>query len=382
MRTLWKDVYIDSNGKIYYEISLGKDFMTGKRLKKKSSKNSQGQPFKTIDEANITVTELRLAYLKNNKQANSDILYPIFIDTVFIPEYKTTVLESTFNTKKAMYATFKEHFRTKSLRDITVQDVRQFRAHILSQGNSINYASSYFETFRKTLRQAKKWSYTYENVADDVEPIEKVASRVEHWDKEDFEQVLSTIDTSTFDGCRTFMIFWVYFNTGIRVNEGTALYWDDVNFSKKTLNITHTLIGTNKETYRRQDFTKSPAGMREISLDADTLEILKVWKEKQALGTGINSKYIFSPDGFPVAKATIQSRINKYAKLAKVKRIEIKGFRHSNISYLLNDLKVDMTIISKRAGHSSPEITYKYYAHLKKGADKELALKMAGKIKH
>ena len=98
--------------------------------------------------------------------------------------------------------------------------------------------------------------------------------------------------------------------------------------------------------------------------------------------TGIGSKYILSHNGLPINPSTIQNRITKYAKLAGVKRIQLKDLRHSNVSYLLNDMNVDILIISKRLGHSSPEITYKYYAHLKKGADAALAQKMAGQIAH
>ena len=38
-KTNFQDVYIDNNGKIYYEVSLGTDNITGKRIKKKARKN-------------------------------------------------------------------------------------------------------------------------------------------------------------------------------------------------------------------------------------------------------------------------------------------------------------------------------------------------------
>ena len=37
-KTNFQDVYIDNNGKIYYEVSLGTDNITGKRIKKESQK--------------------------------------------------------------------------------------------------------------------------------------------------------------------------------------------------------------------------------------------------------------------------------------------------------------------------------------------------------
>ena len=51
---------------------------------------------------------------------------------------------------------------------------------------------------------------------------------------------------------------------------------------------------------------------------------------------------------------------------------------------IINELNASVLIVSKRLGHSSPEITLKHYAHLWSGVDKELASEMAGliRIKH
>ena len=52
-KTNFQDVYIDNNGKIYYEVSLGTDNITGKRIKKKSRKSADGKPFSSVKEAYI-----------------------------------------------------------------------------------------------------------------------------------------------------------------------------------------------------------------------------------------------------------------------------------------------------------------------------------------
>ncbi|HEU9044257.1 TPA: site-specific integrase, partial [Streptococcus pneumoniae] len=41
----YKGVYKDSKGKIYFQIELGVDPITGKRIQKKGRKNQQGLPF-------------------------------------------------------------------------------------------------------------------------------------------------------------------------------------------------------------------------------------------------------------------------------------------------------------------------------------------------
>lgn len=95
--------------------------------------------------------------------------------------------------------------------------------------------------------------------------------------------------------------------------------------------------------------------MRTISLDGDTVKVLKEWKERQASMGNFN--FVLSYDGNPMLKSTISRIIKRYAKLANVPQIQAKELRHS-----------------------SPETPLKHYAHLWSGVDKELADEMTGLI--
>ena len=76
-------------------------------------------------------------------------------------------------------------------------------------------------------------------------------------------------------------------------------------------------------------------------------------------------------------KSTISRIIKRYAH---VKPIQAKGLRHSHASLLINKLNVSVLILSKRLGHSSPEITLKHYSHLWDGADEVITNEMVGII--
>lgn len=125
-------------------------------------------------------------------------------------------------------------------------------------------------------------------------------------------------------------MLWVYFTTGIRVNEGCALYWNDIDCKKKTMRVHHMLDFKNKNTWTRKNYTKTDAGKRIISLDDDTLKILTEWKKRQT--TQCKSDFIFSYDGKPMQKSTIARIIERYSKLAGVHKIQIKALRHSHAS--------------------------------------------------
>ena len=60
--------------------------------------------------------------------------------------------------------------------------------------------------------------------------------------------------------------------------------------------------------------------------------------------------------------------------------IQGKGLRHSHASYLINEFNADVLTVSRRLGHSSPDITLKYYAHMWNRNDSILANRMADNI--
>lgn len=381
-KTNFKGVYVDNNGQFYYEVSLGLDKITGKRIKAKSRTFENGKKFTTAKEAFTEATKVMNNFFQNNGFSNHNITYSQFMEQDYIPFYESDVQDSTFESRKPMLDILVKRFGKKKLRDITVQDAQNFRTWLLSKKGanySQTYASLAYGTFKRTLEFAVNLQYLTINVASKVKAISKGKTPVEYWTKDDFEQVITKIYIEDFYDHLIFVMLWVYFNTGVRVNEGCALWWSDINFSKKQMRISHMLKLKTKTNWIRQNYTKTESGNRIISLDDDTIEILKIWKKRQ-LEMAVTSDFIFSYDGAPMMKSTIGRNIKKYAKEAGVPEIQVKGLRHSHASYLINELNVNILIISKRLGHSSPDITLKHYAHMWAGADQEIALDMTGRI--
>ncbi|MDR0899680.1 MAG: tyrosine-type recombinase/integrase [Lactobacillaceae bacterium] len=379
--TQYAGVFQDAKGQYFYEASLGIDRMTGKRIKKKSRKSQNGKKFSSAKEAYKELTRVRNEFFQANGYSNYNMTFKQFMDDVYLPFYETDVLEQTFQSRKPMLKIIEDRFGKKQLRDITVQDVQYYRTWLLSKRGanySNGYASLAFSTLKKILEMAVNLQYLEINVARRVKAIPKGKADVEYWTKKQFEKVISQIFIDDFYEHLSFVMLWLYFNTGIRVNEGTALFWDDVNFEKKQLRVTHMLLLESKTKWKRQTYTKTEAGSRIISLDDDTITILKAWKERQAKIGDVD--FIFSYDGNPMIKSTISRIIKRYSKLAGVPGIEAKGLRHSHASYLINEFNVSVLILSKRLGHSSPEITLKHYSHMWGGVDREIAEVMNGNI--
>ena len=380
-KTNFQDVYIDEKGQYFYEVSLGNDKITGKRIKKKARKNAIGKKFSPAKEAYTEAIRIKNEYLQSDGYSNYDMTYEQFMNSTYLPFYESEVSKHTFSTRQSALNLMIKRFGRKRLNDISVRDVQNFRTWLLSK-NGGNYSQAYasltFGMFRKTLEFAVSMQFLEKNVSMNIKAIPKGKTHSQYWTKQDFEKVINQIYIDDFYEHLCFVLLWLYFCTGLRVNEGTALWWNNINFDKKQLTVNHMLIMTNKSNWIRQNHTKTDSGLRTISLDDDTIAILKKWKKRQSRIGSVN--FVLSYDGNPMLKSTISRIIKRYAKLANVPEIQAKELRHSHASYLINELNASVLIVSKRLGHSSPEITLKHYAHLWSGVDKELAGEMSGLI--
>ena len=387
-KTKYPGVYVDEKGRFFYQTEFGIDRITGKRIRKKGRKDMNGKPFSSAAEANKELIRLKREYHKVNSYANYKMTYEQFIENVYIPYYKTDVEESTFLVREKIFESLKNRFGNIPLRSLSVEDVQNFRTWLLTNrenggaGYAQSYASLIFGIFRKSLDKAVEMQYLEYNISKRVKAIPKGKAIVPYWTKQEFEKIISQIYIEDFYEHLNFVMLWVYYMTGIRVNEGTALYWNDIDLEKKHLRIHHMLILKSRSNWKRNSYTKTEDGKRVIALDDDTVNVLRNWKNRQLeIGLGNENDFIFTYDGLPMIKSTISRIIERYAKCANVKKIQAKGLRHSHASYLINEFNVSVLVLSKRMGHSSPEITLKHYAHMWSGADTVIAKEMSGNIK-
>lgn len=387
-KTKYPGVYVDEKGRFFYQTEFGIDRITGKRIRKKGRKDMNGKPFSSAAEANKELTRLKREYHKVNSYANYKMTYEQFMESIYIPYYKTDVEESTFLVREKIFESLKDRFGNIPLRSLSVEDVQNFRTWLLTSrenggaGYAQSYASLIFGIFRKSLDKAVEMQYLEYNISKRVKAIPKGKAIVPYWTKQEFEKIISQIYIEDFYEHLNFVILWVYYMTGIRVNEGTALYWNDVDLEKKRLRIHHMLILKSRSDWKRNSYTKTEDGKRVIALDDDTVNVLRNWKNRQLeIGLGNDNDFVFTYDGLPMIKSTISRIIERYAKIADVKKIQAKGLRHSHASYLINEFNVSVLVLSQRMGHSSPEITLKHYAHMWSGADTVIAEEMSGNIK-
>ena len=286
--TKYTGVFRDlKSGMYFYQTELGIDRVTGRRVRKKARKDLTGCPFKTAMAAHKELTRVKLEYYQVNSYANYQMTYREYMERIYVPAYKADVEESTFIVRESIFHQFCDRFGSKKLRSVNIEAVQNFRTFLLTgadeggAGYSQSYASLVFGMFRRTLDRAVSLQYLDFNVSKRIKAIPKSKAIVPYWTANEFKSVIKQINTDDFLENLYFVMLWVYFMTGVRVNEGMALWWNDIDLEHKHMRVHHMLYLKSRTNWVRKDYTKTADGKRTIALDETTVDVLREWRKQQ-----------------------------------------------------------------------------------------------------
>ncbi|EEU18668.1 site-specific integrase [Lactobacillus crispatus] len=375
MKTRYPNVYQDKNGKYFYQIFVGTD-ANGKKKLKKGRRDALKHPFSSAYQAYKEAQRVQALYA--NVSADN-ISYASFMKDRYLPKYRGDVEASTYDTHNLMMLKGVDFLGEIKLKDIKVIDCEKYRTWLLTDsGFSRNYASVIYTAFRQSLDYAVEIGLIASNPSLKTKSIPKGRNIENYWTMPEFEKVLASINTDTFYEELIYVTFLFYYRIGCRVNEGFALRWSDIDLINGKVRFINNLHYSSKLNYELVPYLKNDASRRTVTIDAELLEVLKKWKKEQAK-YNIHD-FVFSCDNCPLNKSTLSVWLKRYSKLAGVSRINGRGLRHSNASYLIAELGADVLTVSHRLGHKTPMTTLKYYAHMFSNNDIELASKMEGSM--
>ncbi len=160
--------------------------------------------------------------------------------------------------------------------------------------------------------------------------------------------------------------------TGVRPSEMLGMLWENLDLDKRRIYI----HGTQDINGRLKEFTKTDAGMREVPMNTLLRDMLLEWRERyprfegkpdrvfpaQAHESGWGAKPMPNSDhGLTVNN--FRNRVwYPLLKRLGLPQISLYAVRHMAISYLQAQ-GVEIGLVAKIAGHSSPQITLQYYTH-------------------
>lgn len=185
------------------------------------------------------------------------------------------------------------------------------------------------------------------------------------------DELKKFLDVAKNTDLKKYTLFRLLAYSGVRIGECLALTWHDLNYKNNTIAINKTLARTNNGIKIQTPKTKS--SNRVISLDTETIQVLKMWQleqRKQLLKLGINSmnkhQLIFSngKNSFIIVP-TVRLAIKQIAKKAGIYPITTHGFRHTHATLLFAS-GMDIKQVQARLGHSNVQTTLNIYTHAMK----------------
>ncbi|MBD5824598.1 MULTISPECIES: tyrosine-type recombinase/integrase [Lactococcus] len=362
----------EKTGKYVYYFKAGIDKATGKPYQERR------RGFNTAKEAH----EARIKSMKKIHDMGgisySQMTFEQFINDIYLPDYIARTEQRLKDNGLYQFKQLIEFFGKKKPKDITIFDVTRYKNQLLAK-YSKNGARKKMGVLSHVLKTAKNYGLMRDNLAEKVGriPMEKV--EIDFWTTEEFEKFVSSLDRSDYFEQFIFTMIWLYFFTGMRVSEGLALWWSDIDLEKRKISIGHNLDYATKNNWIRKNKLKTEKSKRVISIDEDTVQVLKDWKERQKeLSTKF--EFVLSYDLTPNDSHFVRDMLKKYCERAGVRRIQAKALRHSHASLLINEYNVTPLLIQKRLGHTDVKTTLGIYSHLYPNADEEITSQLKNLI--
>lgn len=362
--------YSTSKG-IFWHVRgyLGVDSLTGKQI----YANKRG--FKTKKEAQRYYNNAKVEFQNEGikKEPQRMTFEALYQEWLLI--YEKDVEQSTLVKTKQVFRThilprFANYYIDKI-------QVSQVQAAVHEWREILQEYRKVFNKFNRVLKYAYKLKYIKENPCDFVilpsKPLVKQEKEtLDFYTKEQLETFmtcLSNMNTRKWEAFFRILAF-----TGLRRGEALALTWDDIDTNQGLLTVNKAVKRGEKGQYVGS--TKNESSVRTITIDDNTIKILKAWKAEQAktlIGFGFNAiqpnQYIFSKwkDNTPLNTMAPRNALVKICNRFDLPMMNIHGFRHTHCS-LLFEAGVPMKDVMERLGHSDIQTTMNIYTHVTKSS--------------
>lgn len=336
--------------------------------------------FNTKKEAQLALSRLKVQFEKGEYNKPKEDRYTFNqVFEIWKNNYELTVKESTFVKVMSQYEFhILPIFGSKFIDDISVIDIQNYA------NNKVNN----FVNYRNLITNISRiFDYAVNIGLIDANPTKRISipkrkisvgdnKKQNYYTKIELKQFLDL--SRKQQPYYIYAFFQLLAYSGCRKGEILGLQWRSVSFKDNHINIIQTLAsGKDNRLYLEQPKTKN--SKRIVSLDKQTMEVLKHWKKEQrkmmfqlGYNTMNDEQLVFS---------NIENSFLQVSKPRKwmlqtihknnLKEISIHGFRHTHATLLL-EAGVSPKVISERLGHSSIQITLDLYSHVTEEMEREV----------
>lgn len=320
--------------------------------------------FRTRAEAKVVSDEIEYKLNKGQRIHNDPIPLSKYFEDWFTL-YKTDVAQQTLNHYKDTLRYIEEYFLDKPIQNIIRNDYQRF-LNEYGEKYSKEVMAKVHGHIKAAVDHAVEDEIIRINFANKVKvtgkpPKNRNEKYLEFEESEKlYEELIKRLDKGlSYYGVLLLLV------SGMRFEELVGLTRSDFDFDNHTINIEKTW-GYKNSMPEGFGPTKNEQSIRIIGIDPKVMNEFK--KLFMKIPDNIKRLVFFSPSS--KYKVLSNNAINKSLR----KTLEDLGFgdnitahslRHTHASALIYK-KASVIYVSERLGHSSPDITYKRYAHVMK----------------
>lgn len=358
------------NGTIVYRanVYLGVDQVTGKKAKTSVTGRTRKEVKQKAKHAQDDFISNGCTVTKVVPVKNYQELADLWLDS-----YQLTVKPQTFlDTKRMLYNHLIPVFGTLKLTKLSVSYIQSFINDLSTQ--IVHYAVVH-SINRRVLQYGVSLQLLPFNPARDIilpKQPKRENTAIKFIASDDLKALLLHMEKLAFKKYSYYLDYVLYsvlLATGCRFGEVVALEWSDIDLENGTISISKNynrflkLIGT----------PKSKAGVRTISIDKKTVNMLRLYKNRQRQlylqsGARASSVVFATPTREYQNLATRQEALDRRCAEISIPRFTFHAFRHTHASLLLN-AGISYKELQYRLGHATLAMTMDIYSHL--SADKE-----------
>ena len=358
------------NGTMVYRanVYLGVDQVTGKKAKTSVTGRTRKEVKQKAKHAQDDFISNGCTVTKVVPVKNYQELADLWLDS-----YQLTVKPQTFvATKQMLYNHLIPIFGSLRLAKLSVSYIQSFINDLSTQ--IVHYAVVH-SINRRVLQYGVSLQLLPFNPARDIilpKQPKRENTAIKFIASDDLKALLLHMEKLAFKKYSYYLDYVLYsvlLATGCRFGEVVALEWSDIDLENGTISISKNynrflkLIGT----------PKSKAGVRTISIDKKTVNMLRLYKNRQRQlylqsGARALSVVFATPTREYQNLATRQEALDRRCAEISIPRFTFHAFRHTHASLLLN-AGISYKELQYRLGHATLAMTMDIYSHL--SADKE-----------
>ena len=313
---------------------------------------------------------LKIEYLVSTNQYFKSVKSGKFVDVLdeWLSLHKETVKPSTL-VRENSYITnhIKPYFKNMYVDKITLRQCQNFTNKAFAAAPAaytqiIGIVKSILDyALRLDMIKSNPMLYV-------IKPKRQATISDKHNNYYNKKEIKKFLDVAKDTSLKKYALFRLLSYSGMRAGECLALAWHDLDYKNNTIAINKTLARIKDKLVIQTPKTK--ASNRVISLDTETIQVLKMWQleqRKQLLKLGINSmnkhQLIFSNGNNEyIYSGTVRKSIKILAKKAGIHSITTHGFRHTHATLLFAS-GMDIKQVQARLGHSNVQTTLNIYTH-------------------